>query len=277
MKLSKRTVLEFIGEFLATFLLAIVLLTSPIFAGGISPFVVAFAVMALWYMFSEFSKVHMNPVVTLAEYIVVLFRQLASGKFYWQDLVRALVYMLTQFLAFLAAFPLVNWLRTEYANYYIIQKQYGLSDDIVKTILDSMPLTTTFTVDATNAITFDGLVFVLEFFITFIVVFAFLKMTTSEKFKQYTGLVWGLVIFVAMIIAVQTTGASFNPWRSLVPAMIEGGTALTQVGVYIFAAVSGGVFAAILYAVLGWLERPGKTTTSRTTTARKTVKKKGKK
>ena len=113
MKLSKRTVLEFVGEFVATFLLAVVLFTSPIFAGGISPFVVAFAVMALWYMFSTVSKTHMNPVVSLGEYLVVLVRQLANKKFYWQNLVRFVLYIVVQFLAFLAAFPLVNWIRTE--------------------------------------------------------------------------------------------------------------------------------------------------------------------
>ena len=270
MKLSKRTVLEFVGEFFATFILAIVLFTSPIFAGGISPFVVAFAVMALWYMFSAFSKTHMNPAVSLGEYIVVLIRQLANKKFYWQDLVRFLLYIVTQFLAFLAAFPIVNWLRTEYANYYIVKQQYSLTPDVIKQVLDSMPLSNIY-VDG-----YSALAFVLELLIAFLVVFAFLKISTSEKFKQYTGMVWGLIIFVAMIIAVQTTGASFNPWRSLVPAIFEGGVALSQVGLYILAPVCGAVLAAVVYAVFGWLERPGKVKAV-TRSTKRVAKKKGKK
>lgn len=273
MKLSKRTVLEFVGEFLATFILAIVILTSPIFAGGISPFVVAFAVMALWYMFSAFSKTHMNPAVTLGEYIVVLVRQLANKKFYVQDLLRFLVYILVQFLAFLAAFPLVSWIQSEYAKYYIVKNQYGLTADVLKQVIASMPLSTTY-LDA-----YSQLAFVLELVISFMVVFAFLKISTSEKFKQYTGLVWGLIIFVAMIIAVQTTGASFNPWRSLVPAIFEGGTALSQVGLYILAPVCGSILAALFYVLLKWLEKPSTDRAVRSTskTVRRVVKKKAKK
>jgi len=270
MKISKITVLEFIGEFIATFILAFLLYTSPMLAGGIEPFVIAFMVMALWQIFSAIAKVQMNPAVALGEYVVVLLRSVVQKKFYLSELFRFLGYMLTQFLAFLAAFPLAAWLREEIVRFQMEKNEYGTSDEIKKQFLSTFAFGNSYTEG------YIALAFVLEVLMAFLIVFAFIRMSNSAKFKQYTGLIWGLVVFTAIIFASQISGASFNPWRSLVPAIFEGGTALSQVGVYIIAPFVGALLAALLHAVLKWLEKPGKSKVIKSS-EKKTVSKKGKK
>jgi len=270
MKISKTTVLEFLGEFLATMIFAFVLFVAPMLAGGIEPFVIAFLFMAIWYVFSPIAKVHMNPVVSLGEYLTVFVDQIVSKKFIVGDLLKFLGYIVTQLLAFFAAFPLANWVRNEVIGFQIEKNAYTDSPEIRQSFITSFSFSNSYTAN------FASLTFVLEMIIAFLVVFTFIRISTSEKYKQYTGFVWGLVIFSVLILASQITGASFNPWRSLVPAIIEGKEALAQVGLYILAPICGAVIAGLLHSFLEWMGQSGRTkgTVSRVVKATSTVKRK---
>ena len=248
--ISKKGILAYLGEFLATALLAFFLYTSPMLAGGIQPFVVAFVFMAIWYIFSPITKVHMNPIVTLGEYLVNLIRQLVEKKFVLNDLLNFFGYLAVQFLAFLAVFPLASWVRWEYAGFMLEKNGYGDTASVKEQYLAGFVFGNSY-VDK-----FSSLAFFLEFFIAFMFVFTFLRVASSEKYKQYLGFIWGLVVFTIIIIATSLTGASFNPWRSLVAAMLEGGTALTQIGLYILAPFSGAIVAALLHSAFQWFTTP---------------------
>ena len=250
MSISKKTILEFIGEFIATFILAIFLYTTPIVASGIEPFVIAFLVMALWHMFSSITKVQMNPAVTLGEYIVVLIRSIFSKKFNLPDLFKFIGYIVTQLLAFFAAFPLAAWIRLQVVNYLMETNSYGTTDAVRDQLITSYTFANSYPEN------FASFAFVLEMLMAFLVVFTFIRVTSSEKTKQYAGFIWGLVIFGAMIMASQITGASFNPWRSLVASIIEGGDNAAQVGLYVLAPFVGAFMAGLLQAVLAWFEKP---------------------
>jgi aquaporin Z len=65
-------------------------------------------------------------------------------------------------------------------------------------------------------------------------------------------MVIGLSLTVVHLVGIPLTGTSVNPARSLGPALIVGGTALSQVWLFIVAPLVGGVLAAGLH----WLVYP---------------------
>ena len=61
------------------------------------------------------------------------------------------------------------------------------------------------------------------------------------------GLAIGLALTVVHLVGIPITGTSVNPARSLGPALIVGGQALSQVWLFIVAPLIGGAVAAGLY------------------------------
>ena len=51
------------------------------------------------------------------------------------------------------------------------------------------------------------------------------------------------------IVGIPIDGTSVNPARSLGPALIVGGTALSQVWVFLVAPIIGGIIAAIVWKI----------------------------
>jgi len=60
----------------------------------------------------------------------------------------------------------------------------------------------------------------------------------------------GLTLAVVHLVGIPITGTSVNPARSLGPALVVGGTALSQVWLFIVAPLTGGVLAAGLNLLL---------------------------
>src|SRR4029077_12215596 len=60
----------------------------------------------------------------------------------------------------------------------------------------------------------------------------------------------GLTLTVVHLVGIPVTGTSVNPARSLGPALVVGGTALSQVWLFIVAPLIGGVLAAGLHRLL---------------------------
>jgi aquaporin Z len=63
-------------------------------------------------------------------------------------------------------------------------------------------------------------------------------------------MVIGFALTVVHLIGIPLTGTSVNPARSLGPALIVGGTALSQVWLFIVAPLVGGLVAAGLHRLL---------------------------
>ena len=284
MKIQKKVVLEFIGEFLATFVFATLVFIGPMLASNLYPFMLAFAVVAIWYTFSPVARTHMNPVVTFGEYIVVLVRQLINRKFYPADLLKFFGLITTQFLAFLVAFPLAVWIRTFVINVYVKGSDTVTNRDGTLVLFQ---FSNTYT-DSNYA----QVAFFFEFFIATLLVFAALRMGTSEKLKSKLGLIWASLVFAMMFVTFQLYSASFNPWRSLVPALLDGNVeaaqtakgkteletqskkAKEQLGTYLLAPAAGALVAAGVHMGMQWLS--GSTTaTVVTSSVKKTEEKKG--
>ncbi len=93
-----------------------------------------------------------------------------------------------------------------------------------------------------------------EVVLTFVFVFVILAVTRQPSNALVAGLVIGLVIGLALmlvhIIGIPIDGTSVNPARSIGPALFVGGSALSQLWVFIVAPLVGGGVSALVYQFL---------------------------
>ena len=89
-----------------------------------------------------------------------------------------------------------------------------------------------------------------EIILTFVFILTILSVTSNEKTSHIAGIVIGLTLTFVHIIGIPLTGTSVNPARSIAPAVLLGGTALSQVWVFIAAPLAGACLAAIVYKAL---------------------------
>jgi aquaporin Z len=92
-----------------------------------------------------------------------------------------------------------------------------------------------------------GGAFLAEVVLTAMFVFVILAVTSKIGNAATAGVVIGLALTVAHLIGIPIDGTSVNPARSLGPALIVGGTALSQVWLFIVAPLVGGAVAAGLH------------------------------
>ena len=95
-----------------------------------------------------------------------------------------------------------------------------------------------------------GGAFLAEVVLTALFVFVILGVTSRIGNAATAAMVIGLTLTVVHLIGIPITGTSVNPARSLGPALIVGGTALSQVWLFIVAPLVGGAVAAGLHRVL---------------------------
>jgi aquaporin Z/aquaporin NIP len=88
--------------------------------------------------------------------------------------------------------------------------------------------------------------FVVEIFITFILVFVVMAVATDQRAPAAIApIAVGFALAVGVFIAGPVTGGSVNPARSLGPMIVAGD--LTSFWLYILGPIIGGVLAALLY------------------------------
>lgn len=86
-----------------------------------------------------------------------------------------------------------------------------------------------------------------EIILTFIFVLVIMTVTSTKKGNaRLAGLVIGLTLTMVHLVGIPLTGTSVNPARSLAPAVLAGGTALSEVWVFIVAPIIGGLLAALV-------------------------------
>ena len=86
--------------------------------------------------------------------------------------------------------------------------------------------------------------FALETIGTFTLAFVILRVSTGEKDLKFQALTVGLTLFALILTLGAFTGASFNPARSIGPAVVSGH--LDDLWLFITAPLTGGAFAAIV-------------------------------
>ncbi len=95
-----------------------------------------------------------------------------------------------------------------------------------------------------------GGAFLTEVILTAIFVYVILTVTGKTGNPVIAGLVIGLTLTFIHLVGIALDGTSVNPARSLGPALIVGGTALSQVWLFIVAPLVGAVVAALLNRVI---------------------------
>jgi aquaporin Z len=88
---------------------------------------------------------------------------------------------------------------------------------------------------------------VFEIIATAIFLVVILGVTSENGSAVMAGLVIGLTLTMIHLIGITITGTSVNPARSIGPAIFVGGTALTQLWVFIVGPLIGGVIGGILH------------------------------
>jgi aquaporin Z len=95
-----------------------------------------------------------------------------------------------------------------------------------------------------------GGAFTAEVVLTFLFVLVVLSATSHVASAGFAGLAIGMGLTVVHLIGIPLTGTSVNPARSLGPALIVGGDALSQVWLFIVAPLLGGIIAALVWLTL---------------------------
>ncbi|HZO36422.1 MAG TPA: aquaporin [Solirubrobacteraceae bacterium] len=95
-----------------------------------------------------------------------------------------------------------------------------------------------------------GGAFAAEVILTFLFVLVVLAATSHAASAGFAGLAIGMALTTVHLIGIPLTGTSVNPARSLGPALIVGGDALSQVWLFIVAPLVGGAIAALVWLTL---------------------------
>jgi aquaporin Z len=185
--------------------------------------------MALAYALGPISGCHVNPAVTIGF--------LASKRI---SVVDAVSYWVAQVVgAILGA--LLLWL--------VLSGSPGYSRGTTGLGTDGFGKNSMVRLDAASA-------FGAEVVLTFLFVLVVLLATSHAGTAGFAGLAIGVALTVVHLIGIALTGTSVNPARSIGPALIIGGSALSQLWVFIVAPLVGGVIAAGAFLFLKTPETP---------------------
>lgn len=244
---------EAMSELLGTFFLLLIIFLSPVMVSSVEPFILGTSIIALMLAFGAFSKPHLNPLFTFAEYFTAIPDQIAKKKFSFEKLWELLMYLIAQFIGGVTAFALAMKLQDYLINMQIEINGLSGTEGIRDQFLGQLEYTTTFLGQ------FSTTVFAIEMLFSFMLAFVYLATMVKNKNLGQMATSVGLLVFSFTVFAANFTGASFHPFRSLVPALFTGGEALSQVWVYLLAPVAGALFAALAYLMLEGLRKLKKT------------------
>jgi aquaporin Z len=224
---TKKYFAELIGTFLLVFLgtTAIVALGGPMANGvptiGYIGIALAFGLglVMLAYTFGPVSGGHFNPAVTIA--------LVAARRHPVRDL---LPYIVSQILGAILASGLLLLIVSGRPGWTLASN--GLGQNSYGTLA-------------------VGSALVAEMVLTFVL--AFVVLSVTQKSYPYTasgGLAIGLSLLAIHLAGIGFTSSSVNPARAIGPAVFVGGTALSQLWVFIVAPIVGGLIAAGVYRAL---------------------------
>ena len=93
-------------------------------------------------------------------------------------------------------------------------------------------------------------VFLAEVVLTFVFLLVIHGATHERAPKGFAGIAIGLSLTMIHLVGIPIDGTSVNPARSLGPALFVGGTALSQLWLFIVAPIIGGIIAALVWKYL---------------------------
>jgi len=217
--------MKYAAELFGTFVLVFAGLTTAVIAGGqVHNVGVAMAVglslLAMAYALGPISGCHINPAVTLG---MLMARRM--------DLREAVGYWIAQAIGGFIASGIVLFIATHAPGGSLASLAVAANG-----YCDHSPGNYTM-----------WACFVAEMFLTMLVVFTVLGATDDRAPAGFAGIPIGLILTTIILAGIPITNGSFNPARSIGPAIWVGGWALEQLWLFILAPMLGGVLAARLY------------------------------
>lgn len=216
---------NFVAEFIGTFVLVLFACGTAVIAGpqvGVLGIALAFglALIAAAYGIGAISGCHINPAVSLG---VLVAGRMSVGNFAIYVVAQCLgAIVAAQVLAHIAAGALAGY---DSAASGLAHNGWGAG--------------------------YGGgygqnAAFLFESVATFIFVLVILGATGKGSPAAMAGLAIGLTLTVIHLVGIRITGTSVNPARSLGPALIVGGKAMSQLWLFIVAPLLGGAVAGLL-------------------------------
>ncbi len=213
---------KYLAEFIGTLVLVLFGCGSAAVAGdslGVLGIAFAFglSIVAMAYVIGNISGCHINPAVSLA----MLISKRMSGKDFAG-------YIVAQAAGALAGAALLAYIISSSGTLTVQASGMGVNG---------------FGAGYGIGISMAGAI-VTEMVLTFVFIFTILGVTSDKSSGAVAGLVIGLTLTFVHILGIRLTGTSVNPARSFGPAMIMGGTAISQLWVFIVAPFIGSILAA---------------------------------
>jgi aquaporin Z len=220
---------KYIAELIGTFVLVFMGCGSAVFAGssaigfvGIS-FAFGLSVLAMVYAIGGISGCHINPAISISMF--------AAGK---MKLKHMAVYVAMQCTGAVIASLLIYGIAIGKPGYSLAANGLGQNG-----------------YDAASPGRFSMVSgFVAEVVLTFIFLLVIYGSTSEKAPKGFAGVSIGLSLVLIHLVGIPITGTSVNPARSLGPAVIVRGTALSQLWLFWVAPIIGSLLAAAVWRLL---------------------------
>ncbi len=201
---------KYIAEFLGTMLLVVIGCGVAVYTEAdvvATSLAFGLSIVAIAYSFGCISGCHINPAVSTGLFL--------TGKMKSKDYVG---YLVSQFLG-------------GFAGALILGALYGSFSSL-----------------GANSANGNMIVALLvECILTFVFVSCVLFVTSDKDNSNIAGLVIGLTLALVHLLGLGFTGTSVNPARSLGVAILQGGSALKDVWIFMVAPIAGAFLAAFLY------------------------------
>ena len=214
----KKYISEFVGTLALTFLACgVAVIVGCNTPAGILATALAFGlvIVAMAYSIGNVSGCHINPAVSIAMW---LDRRMTTKEM--------VGYVISQFLGALCGSLLLGFVLGSFE------------------VLGANGFGTT-SVNGNEVTSLIALV--VEIVLTFFFVLVILNVTSKKEHNHMAGLIIGLTLTLVHLFGIGVTGTSVNPARSLAPALLQGGKALSQVWVFILAPIFGSILATLFY------------------------------
>jgi aquaporin Z len=220
--------MKYAAELFGTFVLVFAGLTTAVIAGakvGNVGVAMAFglSLLAMAFAVGPISGCHINPAVTLG--------MLVSGRMAAKE---AVGYWISQCVGATIASAIVLFIATG-APGGSLASLAGAANGFG---------------DHSPASYSMAAAFVAEMFLTSLLVFTVLGATDDRAPAGFAAIPIGLILTTIILAGIPITNGSFNPARSIGPALLVGGWALQQLWLFIVAPMTGGVLAAVLYKTI---------------------------
>lgn len=183
------------------------------------------AVVAMAYTIGGISGCHINPAITLGVFL--------SGRMNGKD---AGMYILFQVIGAIVGSAIL----------YALTTSAGLegtgANDLQANGAGTIPA-------------LGGLLAEIFFTCVFVLVVLGATAKTNGATNNFAGLAIGLSLILVHLCCIRYTGTSVNPARSIGPALFQGGTALTNLWIFIVGPLVGGAIAALIWKAVDTEEK----------------------